>query len=62
MMELNALLMDVPDVFDLPIYSVSARLNYRPVTTKGMRGSECLWPDKAMKEWIEELKAEGTKK
>ena len=55
-MELEALLMDVPDVLDLPIYSVSAYLNHRPVTTKGMKGSECLWPDKAMREWIEAKK------
>ncbi len=53
-MELEALLMDVPDVLDLPIYSASATLNHRPVTTRGMKGSECLWPDKAMREWIEE--------
>ena len=53
MMNLDGLLMDVPDVLDLPIYSVSARLNHRPVTTKGMKGSECLWPDKAMQAWIE---------
>jgi len=52
-MELEGMLMDVPDVLDLPIYSVSARLNHRPVTTKGMKGSEYLWPDKAMQEWIE---------
>jgi len=52
-MELEGMLMDVPDVLDLPIYTVSARLNHRPVTTKGMKESECLWPDKAMKEWIE---------
>jgi len=52
-MELEALLMDVPDVLDLPIYSASATLNHRPVTTKGMKGSECLWPDKAMQDWIE---------
>lgn len=55
MMELEGMLMDAPDVMDLPFYAASARLNRRPVTTKGMKGSECLWPDKAMKEWIEEV-------
>jgi len=55
-MELEGLLMDVPDVLDLPVYSVSARLNHRPVTTKGMKGGECLWPDKAMRGWIEAKK------
>ena len=53
MMDLEGLLMDVPDVLDLPVYSVSARLNHRPVTTKGMKGREYLWPDKAMYDWIE---------
>ena len=51
-MELEGMLMDVPDVMDIPIYSASAHLNHRPVTTKGMKGRECLWPDRAMKEWI----------
>jgi len=54
-MELEGMLMDVPDVMNLPIYTASSRLNHRPVTTKGMKGRECLWPDKAMKEWIEEV-------
>jgi hypothetical protein len=48
-------LLDVPDVMDLPVYSASARLNKRPVTTRGMRASECLWPDKAMRELIGSL-------
>lgn len=52
---LDGILMDVPDVIDLPMYSVSARLNERPVTTKGMKVSECLWPAKAMKELISTL-------
>ena len=50
--DLDGILMDVPDVMDLPMYSVSARLNQRPVTTKGMKTSECLWPVKAMRELI----------
>lgn len=53
MMDLEGLLMDVSDVLDLPIYSVSARLNHRPARIKGMKKSECLWPDKAMHAWIE---------
>lgn len=52
-MDLDGMLMGVPDVMDLPFYTFSTRLNHRPVTTKGMMGSECLWPDKIMKEWIE---------
>ncbi|MFW2374783.1 MAG: DUF6933 domain-containing protein [Gammaproteobacteria bacterium] len=55
MAELEALLMDVPDVMQLPIYSTSARLNKRPVTIKGMKKSECLWPYKAMRSFIEKL-------
>ena len=55
-MELEGLLMDVPDVMDLPFYTTSARLNHRPVTIKGMKGHECLLPDKAMKEWVETVK------
>jgi len=55
MMDLDGLLMDVPDVLDLPIYSVNVRLNHRPVTTKGMKSRECLWPDRAMLEWIEQV-------
>lgn len=53
--DLDGILMDVPDVMDLPMYSVSARLNERPVTTKGMKASECLWPMKAMKVLISTL-------
>jgi Domain of unknown function (DUF6933) len=50
--DLDAMLMGVADIMELPPYSVSARLNHRPVTTKGMKGNACLWPDEAMKEWI----------
>lgn len=50
--DLDGILMNIPDVMDLPMYSVSARLNERPVTTKGMKTSECLWPMKAMRELI----------
>ena len=50
--DLYGILMDVPNVMDLPMYSVSVRLNERPVTTKGMKKRECLWPMKAMHELI----------
>jgi len=53
--DLDGILLDVPDVMDLPMYSVSARLNDRPVTTKDMKASECLWPVKAMRELISAL-------
>lgn len=59
LMDLDGLLLDVADVQELPPYSTSARLNHRPVTTKGMKGSECLWPEKAMAEWIESVTALG---
>lgn len=50
--DLDALLLDVPNVMDLPLYSVSARLNDRPTRIKGMKTRECLWPDRAMRELI----------
>ena len=53
--DLDAMLMGVVDILELPPYSVSARLNHRPVTTKGMKGSECQWPNRAMKEWLAEV-------
>ena len=53
--DLDGMLWDVADVTELPIYSTSAWLNHRPVTIKGMRGSECLWPDREMRTWIEGL-------
>jgi hypothetical protein len=54
-LDMEGILMDVSDVMNLPIYSISARLNERPVTTKGMKSSECLWPVNAMKELIRVL-------
>lgn len=53
--DLDGILMGVPNVMDLPMYSVSAQLNKRPVTTKGMKTSECMWPVKAMRELISTL-------
>ena len=55
MMDFEAFFMGVP-VMDLPMYSVSARLNDRPVTIKGMKKSECLWPMKAMKHFIKSIR------
>lgn len=55
-MDLDGLLLDVSDVMELPIYSTSARLNQRPFTTKGMKGSECLWPERAMAEFLASLR------
>jgi len=46
-------------VMDLPIYSTSAHLNGRPVTTKGMKSSECLRPEVAMRAFIEALEQAG---
>ena len=53
--DLDGMLYRVADVAELPIYSTSAWLNHRPVRTKGMKESECLWPDREMKAWIERL-------
>lgn len=55
MQDLDTMLWQGPNVMDLPIYSISAHLNGRPVTTKGMRSSECLWPQAAMKVLIEAI-------
>lgn len=50
--DLDSYLRDTSDVLDLPVYSVSARLNQRPVTTRGMKWDECLWPERAMQAWL----------
>jgi hypothetical protein len=55
LMDLDGILWQFDNVMDLPMYSVSARLNERPVKTKGMKQSECLWPVKAMKDLIASL-------
>ena len=53
--DLDAVLWDGPNVMDLPIYSTSSFLNHRPLSMKGMKSSQCLWPDQAMLEWVEKL-------
>ena len=55
LLDLDGLLLGVPDVMGLPMYSVSARLNERPVTIKGMKSNECLWPVQAMRGLINNL-------
>jgi hypothetical protein len=52
-LEIEALAADVPNVLDLPMYSLSAYMNHRPQHLKGMKASDVLWPDKAMREFIE---------
>ena len=53
MMELESELYRVGNVMDLLPYTTSARLNDRPVTVKGMKASECLWPVDDMRNWLE---------
>ena len=53
--DLDALVWQVPNVLDLPPYSVSARLSQRPIHLKGMRTRECLWSDQAMRELLRNL-------
>jgi hypothetical protein len=50
--DLEGCLWQVPDVMDLLPYTTSARLCGRPVHLKGMRASECLFPDRAMKQFL----------
>ena len=47
------------DVMDLMPYSTSAKLNDRPVTVKGMKGSDCLWPVRDMRTWLEAVVSGG---
>jgi hypothetical protein len=54
-LDFEAMLMRVSNVMELPVYSTSAQLNHRPVTIKGMKESDCLWPDREMKNWISDL-------
>lgn len=51
--EIECFAMDVANVMDLPPYSLSARLCHRPTWVKGMKKSDCLWPDTAMRDLIE---------
>lgn len=53
--DLEGILWNAPDVMQLPMYPVSARLCHRPVTTNGMKESECIWPDKEMEKLIQSL-------
>ena len=57
--DLEGMFYNISDVTELPIYSTSAWLNHRPVRTKGMKESECLWPDREMEEWIEAVTLHG---
>lgn len=50
--DLDAMIFDVPNVMDLPMYSTSARLCDRPVTTKDLKSTECLWPVREMQELL----------
>jgi hypothetical protein len=50
--DLEGQLWQVPDVMDLLPYTTSAKLCERPVHIKGMRASECLFPDRAMKQFL----------
>ena len=54
-MELDAALYHTGDVMSLLPYSTSAQLNHRPVTIKGMKDSECLWPIKDMEAWLKAI-------
>ncbi len=56
LLDLEGLLVSVPDVMGLPVYSVSALLNERPVTVKGMKQGDCIWPDRGMRNIISTLK------
>ena len=54
--DIDGLLMNMPnlsDIRDVPIYTLSTELSHRPVTKKGMKASQCLWPDKKMRKYIE---------
>ncbi len=53
--DLDAMLWDFSNVMELPLYSASAWFCHRPVRVKGMKESECLWPDRAMEVWLVEV-------
>lgn len=59
MMELESALYHVADVMELLPYSTSAKLNDRPVTVKGMKSSECLWPVRDMEAWMKTVTEAG---
>lgn len=45
---------EAPNLMDLPIETLSARMNQRPMRLKGMKAGEVLWPEQAMREFIEQ--------
>jgi len=47
------------DVTELLPYSTSAQLNDRPVTVKGMKSNECLWPIRDMEAWLKAATGAG---
>jgi hypothetical protein len=53
--DLEGQLWRVGDVMDLLPYSTSAILCARPVRIKGMRTTECLFPDREMKRFLSTL-------
>jgi len=53
-MDLDALLMRVANVMELPLYSTSVWLNERPVTTRDRPKSQSLWPKDEMAIWLAE--------
>jgi hypothetical protein len=55
LLDLDDLLTGFPDVMYIPLCSVSARLKPASVVVKYMWWDECLWPEKAMKVWIDGL-------
>jgi len=59
MQELYGALYRTADVMELPPYSTSAKLNDRPVTVKGMKAGECLWPVRDMRVWLEAVTSGG---
>jgi len=59
MMELETELWCADSVMELLPYSTSAKLNDRPVTVKGMKSSECLWPVRDMEAWLKAATGAG---
>ena len=56
--DLDSILLNTPNLTDLrtaPIYSISASLNDRPVRTKHLKSSDCIWPDKEMHNFLQNL-------
>ena len=55
LMDIDGMLYRVANVMDLPVYSISARLNDRPVSIKGMKKGEYIWPKKEMHKFLSGL-------